>query len=84
MSSLLICQKWFVSRLTRIIFVHLEDNIGYIKSSYTGFLSSNWTKSKTQTLVHKLIIWYSEESELWTENVVWGESGVHAQSKYDF
>ena len=31
--------------------VQLEDDIGYIKSSHTDLSSSNWTRSKTQTLV---------------------------------
>ena len=31
--------------------VQLEDDIGYFKSSHTDLLSSNWTRSKTQTLI---------------------------------
>ena len=31
--------------------VQLEDDIGNIKSSHTDLSSSNWTRSKTQTLV---------------------------------
>ena len=30
--------------------VQLEDDIGYIKTSYTDLSSSNWTRSKIQTL----------------------------------
>ena len=53
--------------------VQLEDDIGYIKSSHTDLSSTNWTRSKTQTLftiiLQKLTEW--DRGALQHQTTVW-------------